>query len=304
MISPHQSIFFMIFLACQITIFVTISIVILWFHTTKQQRGKKMTYDYIIIGSGFGGSVSALRLAEKGYKVAVIEMGKHLTSNDFEHGCKSMRHFIWNPLLGFKGYFFQEIFKHLAIIGGVGVGGGSNVYGAVLLEPKDEFYSDSAWNYFGIDWKDELAEHYKTASRMLGIETNPNMGIQDEYLKQTAKKMGAESTFGPVPSGIYFGNPEEIQNDPYFKGEGPSRVGCHLCGKCMTGCPHGSKNTLDKNYLYFAQKHGAEIIADRKAENIIPLPNGGYKVELCCPHSKKKNTLQCQENMLSLPPAS
>ena len=247
-----------------------------------------MVYDYVIIGSGFGGSVAALRLAEKGYTVAILEMGKHLTSDDFDNGCKSVRNLIWQPAIGMKGYFLQEVFAHLAVIGGVGVGGGSNVYAAVLLEPKDDFYSDTSWSDLGVNWKDELAVHYETASLMLGVEKNPFFGTQDEYLKKTAESMGAGETFGPVPSGIYFGKSEIKKSDPYFDGQGPSRTGCHLCGKCMTGCPHGSKNSLDKNYLYLAQKKGVRILPGRKAENIIPLSGGGYTVRVCDPHSKRK----------------
>ncbi len=246
-----------------------------------------MNYDYVIIGSGFGGSVSALRLAEKGYKVAIVEQGKWMNSNDFENAAGSLKNLLWSPPMGMKGYFFQELFKHITIIGGVGVGGGSLVYAAVLLEPKDVFYNDPAWSHLGIDWKKELKGHYETASHMLGIEINPNFDIQDDYLKRTAEKMNVGSTFGSVPNGIYFGTPEKKKKDPYFGGEGPDRSGCYLCGECLTGCPHGSKNTLDKNYLYFAQKNGVEIITNRKAENIVPKENGKYIVELCDPHKSK-----------------
>ncbi|MBU3915763.1 GMC family oxidoreductase N-terminal domain-containing protein [bacterium] len=247
-----------------------------------------MNYDYLIIGSGFGGSVSALRLSEKGYKVAIVEQGKWMNSNDFENAGSGLKNLLWSPPMGMKGYFFQEFFKHITIIGGVGVGGGSLVYAAVLLKPKDAFYNDPAWSHLGVDWKNELKEYYETASHMLGIEINPNFGIQDDYLKRTAEKMNVGSTFGSVPNGIYFGTPEEKKKDPYFGGDGPDRSGCYLCGECLTGCPHGSKNTLDKNYLYFAQKNGVEILTDRKAENIVPKENGKYVVELCDPHKKKK----------------
>jgi cholesterol oxidase len=247
-----------------------------------------MHYDFIVIGSGFGGSISALRLAEKGYKTVVVEQGRWLNSNDFSNAKTSLKELLWVPQLGMKGYFFQEIFKHTSIVGGIGVGGGSNVYAAVLLEPHDSFYRDPAWSSLGIDWKNELIEHYETASRMLGVEKNPHHGTQDDYLKATAEKMGAGSTFGAVPSGIYFGTPEVKTKDPYFEGKGPDRSGCYLCGECLTGCPHGSKNTLDKNYLYFAQKKGVEILANRKAVNIVPLENGKYRIDLADPHQAKK----------------
>lgn len=247
-----------------------------------------MTYDYVIVGSGFGGSVSALRLSEKGYKVAVVEQGRWLNSNDYQKAGDSLKDLIWSPPFGLKGYFYQEIFKHITIVGGVGVGGGSNVYAAVLLEPKDAFFNDPAWSHLGIDWKGELVEHFKTASQMLGIQTNPCFDIQDEYLKKTAEKMNAASTFGAVPSGIFFGTPEKKSKDPYFEGNGPDREGCHLCGECLSGCPHGSKNSLDKNYLYFAQKNGVEIISNRKVVNLVPLQNRHYAIELTDPHRKRK----------------
>ena len=247
-----------------------------------------MIYDYVIIGSGFGGSVSALRLAEKGYRVAVVEQGKQVTPNDMEAAQDSMWKLLWMPPLGLRGYFSQDFFRHIAIVGGVGLGGGSNVYAAVLLEPRDDFYSDPAWKDLGHDWKKELAPHYRTASRMLGVAENPNFDLQDEYLRKTALAMAAGNTFGPTPNGIYFGTPEVMKPDPYFKGEGPSRAGCHLCGKCLTGCPHGSKNTLDRNYLYLAQRLGATVMTGRKAGSLIPLEGGGYEIELSDPFRSRR----------------
>ncbi len=239
-----------------------------------------MEFDFTIIGSGFGGSVSALRLSEKGYSVAVIEQGKRVTPADMEEASGSIRKLFWMPGFWMDGYFTQNFYKHLTVVGGVGVGGGSIVYAAVLLKPKKEFYADSSWSGLGIDWENELSPHYKTASKMLGLEKNPGLDLMDDYLKKTAEKMGVPETFGPTPNGIYFGRPEEMKEDPYFGGIGPSRAGCYLCGECLTGCRHGSKNSLDKNYLYLAERLGTAILSERKVTNIIPQKDGTYILKL------------------------
>jgi len=239
-----------------------------------------MVYDYAVIGSGFGGSVAALRLSEKGYKVAVIEQGGWVTAADMEEADNSVRHLNWLPALGMSGYCTQNFYKHVAIVGGSAVGGGSIVYAAVLLKPKDAFYIDPAWSNLGVDWQAELTPHYETAARMLGVTENPVTDIQDDYLRETARTMGSDATFGPTPNGIYFGTPEVRQADPYFDGLGPARAGCHLCGRCLTGCPHGSKNSLDRNYLYLAQRLGAEILPHRKVIGIVPEKEGGYRLNL------------------------
>ncbi|MBW1984820.1 MAG: GMC family oxidoreductase [Deltaproteobacteria bacterium] len=245
-----------------------------------------MDYDYAIIGSGFGGSVTALRLTEKGYKVVVLEQGNQVTPEDIEEGDNSINHLNWIPSLGFSGYFSQDFYRHVTLVRGIGVGGGSHVYAAVLLKPKDEFYNDPAWSNLGIDWEKELADHYDTASKIMGVTDNPVLDIQDDYLKKTAEKMGAGETFGPTPNGIYFGEPEVLKPDPFFNGEGPHRTGCHLCGRCLTGCPHGSKNTLDKNYLYLAQRMGTSILPFRKVTNILPQKTGGYVLQMKHPVKK------------------
>ncbi len=189
------------------------------------------------------------------------------------------------PGLGMKGIFTQRFFRHVNVAGGVGVGGGSLVYAAVLLEPKKAFYQDPAWAGMGIDWEKELNPHYQTATRMLGRVTCPIVHTQDEWLRQTAAAMGADASYGRVPLGIYFG-PQEDVLDPFFDGEGPARHGCILCGACMAGCPHNSKNTLDKNYLYLAEKKGAKILPRRKAVLIRPV-DGGYQVETVDPLDPK-----------------
>ena len=247
-----------------------------------------MNFDFIIIGSGFGGSVSALRLAEKGYKVAVIEQGRFITLADMEDASKSTKRLFWYPSLKLNGFFSQTVFKHLGIVGGVGVGGGSLVYAAVLLAPKGKFYKDPSWCNFGIDWEKDLSPHYEIASKMLGKTPNPSLDKMDDFLKQTAEKMGAGDTFGPTPMGIYFGTPEILKEDPFFNGKGPSRTGCHLCGECLTGCMHGAKNSLDKNYLYLAQKLGAVVFPERKVVNIIPKADGGYEIVMVHPLKKLK----------------
>jgi len=244
------------------------------------KRRKLMEFDFAVIGSGFGGSVSALRLAEKGYSVVVLEKGKWVTPPDMEDASKSLGKLIWNPALGMRGFFTYDFFRHVSIVGGVGVGGGSLVYAATTLRPKDAFYKDSAWSKLGIDWEKELKPHYDTASEMLGIVRNPVMDVMDGYLKEVAEKMGAGDTFGPTDTGIYFGTPEVLVDDPFFNGKGPSRSGCYLCGECLTGCKHGSKNTLDKNYLYLAQKYGATILPYREVTNIIPQQNGTYVLKV------------------------
>jgi cholesterol oxidase len=239
-----------------------------------------MDFDFLVIGSGFGGSVSALRLAEKGYRVAVVEQGRRIGPEDFEKGDRSLRRLLWMPSLGLRGYFYQRVLKDVGIFGGVGVGGGSLVYAAVLLKPRSGFYRDPAWAGLGLDWESELAPHYETAARMLGVTTNPYSDIMDAYLAQTAQAMGAEATYGPVPNGIYFGRPDQPHPDPFFNGQGPERHGCNLCGSCLIGCRNGAKNSLDKNYLYLAEKKGVRILPNRKATRITPLSQGGYRTDI------------------------
>jgi cholesterol oxidase len=244
-----------------------------------------LDYDVIVIGSGFGGSVSALRLSELGYRVAVLEQGRRFSDRDFLKTRESMRELFWLPGLGMKGPFTQRFFKHVNIVGGVGVGGGSLVYAAVLLEPKIDFYQDKAWSNLGIDWQAELKPHFQTASRMLGKMTCPTADLQDEWLQQTAERMGAGDRFGAVPLGIYFG-PENEVSDPFFDGHGPSRHGCTKCGACMSGCAENAKNSLDKNYLYLAEGKGARILPQRKA-TLIHQIEGGYSVETIDPLNSK-----------------
>lgn len=234
-------------------------------------------FDVIVVGSGFGGSVAALRLSEKGYRVAVLEMGRRVSRADIQKANRSPRHLFWMPALGLRGFFVQRFFRHVTIVGGVGVGGGSLVYAAVLLEPSAAFYRDPAWAHLGIDWQTELAPHYQTAARMLGRVTCPTFHAQDDTLRQTAAALGAGETFGPVPLGIYFGPANSP--DPFFGGAGPTRNGCISCGACLAGCAEGAKNTLDQNYLYLAERLGARILPERKVTLIRLTPDGGYALD-------------------------
>lgn len=254
-----------------------------------------MTYDYdaLIIGSGFGGSVAALRLSEKGYRVAVLEQGRRVTAADLARANESFQHLFWMPRLGLRGIFVQRFFQHVTIVGGVGVGGGSLVYAAVLLEPRPEAFAAPAWRQLGVDWAAELRPHYATAAAMLGRQTCPSLSTMDAALQQTAAAMDASASFGPVPLGIYFGQPGVSAPDPFFGGRGPARTGCRACGGCLAGCPHGAKNTLDQNYLYLAEQLGAVILPERQATLIRPLPEGGYAVEL-------KNPLDGQQRYAPL----
>jgi cholesterol oxidase len=249
-----------------------------------------MEYDVLVIGSGFGGSVAALRLSEKGYRVGVLEMGRRISQADIAAANRSLRSLFWLPAVGLKGFFTQRFLRHVTVVGGVGVGGGSLVYAAVLLEPKETFYQDPAWNDLGIDWQAELAPHYESAARMLGVTSCPIHDLQDDYLQQTAANLGVGGSFGPVPLGIHFGRSGVESADPYFDGQGPPRTGCTSCGTCLAGCEPGAKNSLDQNYLYLAEKLGAQILPLRKATLIRPI-GGGYEVELTHPLQRSHHYL-------------
>ncbi len=238
-------------------------------------------YDYIIIGSGFGGSVSALRLAEKGYKVLVIEKGKWYKSEDFARTNWNLPRIFWAPALRFFGILKMSFFRHITILSGVGVGGGSLVYANTLPVPKKEFFNSGSWKGLA-DWESELKPFYETARRMLGAAPNPRLEEGDRALEELARDIGRQGEFGATDVGVFFGAPGKTVPDPYFEGKGPDRAGCIFCGGCMNGCRHNAKNTLDKNYLYLAQQLGVEILAESEVVDVVPLgaPDGadGYTV--------------------------
>ncbi len=236
-----------------------------------------MDWDFVIIGSGFGGSVSALRLTEKGYRVLVLEKGRRLKAGDFPESNWSLRRFLWLPRLGFRGLFKMTFLEHVTALSGVGVGGGSLVYANTLPVPKDPFFQAPSWSRLA-DWKTELAGPYRTVQRMLGSIRNPKLTYPDQVVREVGRELGREDHFEPTEVAVYFGQPGETVPDPYFGGEGPGRTGCILCGGCMLGCNHGAKNTLDQNYLYLAEKLGLRIEPDTEATWVRPLAGGGYEV--------------------------
>jgi len=236
-------------------------------------------YDWIVIGSGFGGSVSALRLAEKGYRVLVLEKGRRFGPDDFPRSNWDLRRWMWMPGAGMKGFFQMSFFQHVTVLHGVGVGGGSLTYANTLPTPKAGFFRSPSWAHLA-DWQKELEGHYATARRMLGAAENPRLTRSDEILREIARDMGREDHFHRTEVGVFFGEPGVKVKDPYFGGKGPDRSGCTFCGGCMTGCRHGAKNTLDLNYLYLAERAGAQVVAETEVTAVRPRGEArGYVVE-------------------------
>ena len=237
-------------------------------------------YDWIIIGSGFGGSVSALRLAEKGYSVLVLEKGRRFTTRDFPRTNWDLRNYMWMPRLGMRGLFQMSFFEHVTVLHGVGVGGGSLGYANTLPTPPDSFFARDSWSHLA-DWKAELAPHYQTALRMLGAAKNPRETPHDRILRDIGRDIGREDTYAPARVAVYFGKPGRRVADPYFGGKGPERVGCTHCGACTTGCRVGAKNTLDRNYLHLAEALGTRVIAETEVTAVRPQTGGSprYVVE-------------------------
>lgn len=240
-----------------------------------QRNQSNETYDYVIIGSGFGGSVSAMRLIEKGYRVLVMERGKRYRTQDFPKTNWNVSKYLWAPALRCFGILQISPLRDVFVLHGSGVGGGSLGYANVLMKPEDKFFEYPSWKHL-VDWKSVLEPHYKTARRMLGVTHNPRSWPADEILEEIAQGLETEDTFHPTEVGVFFGqeNLSEGQEvgDPYFGGEGPPRNTCIHCGGCMVGCRYNAKNTLDKNYLYLAEKYGALIWPECEARDIQPLP--------------------------------
>src|SRR5437899_1418456 len=239
-------------------------------------------FDWLVIGSGFGGSVSALRLTEKGHSVGVLECGRRFTDAELPSSTRDLRRYFYNPMLGMKGIFRMTTFRDVAVVSGCGVGGGSLGYANTLYVPPKTFFEDLQWAGLE-DWERALEPHYEEARRMLGVVENPHEDHADQLLRELGEELGVGASYNKTPVGVFFGEPGKTVADPYFGGEGPDRTGCRLCGRCMVGCPHGAKNTLVKNYLYFAERGGAKVMPERTVIDVRPLGDGsgadGYEVE-------------------------
>jgi cholesterol oxidase len=240
-------------------------------------------YDFVIIGSGFGGSVSAMRLAEKGYSVLILERGKRFEDQDFPKSNWNIWKYLWLPAFRCFGDFEMTFMNGLLVLHGAGVGGGSLMYANVLMEPDDRLFNSPAWSHMA-DWKKELLPHYARARQMLGVTRNPRLFVSDDRLKEVAAELGHLDSFQPTDVGVFFGKPDQEGQtfpDPYFGGNGPERNACNFCGGCMVGCRYNAKNTLPKNYLYFAEKMGVQIKAEAKVRDIhpvsIPNPDAGTR---------------------------
>src|ERR1700722_3278680 len=239
-------------------------------------------FDWLVIGSGFGGSVSALRLSEKGHRVGVLECGQRFSDDQFPASTGDFRRYTWRPGLGMKGIFRLTIFRDVAVVSGCGVGGGSLGYANTLYVPPKAFFEDRQWSGM-LDWHETLAPHYAEAQRMLGVTQNPHDDPADQLLRELGEDLGVSDTYQKTPVGVFFGEPGKTVPDPFFGGEGPDRTGCRLWGRCMGGCPQGAKNTLVKNYLYLAERRGARVMPERTVIDVRPLGAGtgeeGYEVE-------------------------
>lgn len=238
--------------------------------------------DVAVIGSGFGGGVAALRHAEAGRSVVVLEQGRRLAPADLAAGGRRTRDLLWMPEIGLRGYFRQTVLRHVIIVHGVGVGGGSIVYAAVLLRPGASAWQAPGWTTSGLDWPGELAPHYDTAGQMLGIEGNPHVGAQDHWLAAAAEQLGVAETYRPTPQGIRFAD-------------------CVRCGACITGCPHGAKNSVDRTYLAAAEARGARIVPRAKAIRLARMVGGGWRIDLVDPlrRNAARSSLTAREVVLS-----
>lgn len=258
-------------------------------------------YDVLVVGSGFGGSVTALRATEKGHRVGVIEAGRRFDTSTLPSSSWQLRRFLWAPFLGMRGIQRITPLKDVAVLSGAGVGGGSLVYANTLYEPLAPFYTDPQWGHI-TDWRDELAPFYDQAKAMLGVDDVAADTPADGPIRDLAGRLGVSDTYRRTPVGVWFGNPGERVPDPYFGGEGPDKVGCTHCGACMVGCRVGAKNTLDRNYLYLAEKNGAEIHPDRQVVDLEPLTGGGWRVTTQRPGAwfrRRRRTFTSEKVVLS-----
>jgi len=251
-------------------------------------------YDVVVVGSGFGGSVAALRLTEKGYRVLVLEAGSRFADHQFAKTSWDLRRFLFFPRVGLRGIQRIDLLNNVLVMSGAGVGGGSLVYANTLYRPSDEFFNTGSWAPMR-DWKADLAPHYATAERMLGVVQNPYFSPADMVLRRAAERGGFADTFKATPVGVTFEVPADAPNgDPHFGGRGPARAACTNCGECMTGCRHGAKNTLVKNYLYFAELAGAQVLPDTTVDTIEQV-DGGYRLRLRAsgsrPGTRKSRTI-------------
>ncbi|WP_370500726.1 GMC oxidoreductase [Mycolicibacterium sp. jd] len=266
----------------------------------------KPDYDVLIIGSGFGGSVSALRLTEKGYRVGVLEAGRRYADDEFAKTSWNLRKFLWAPQFGMYGIQRIHLLRNVMILAGAGVGGGSLNYANTLYVPPEPFFNDPQWKDI-TDWRAELMSHYDQAQRMLGVVTNPTFTDADRIMKEVADDMGVGDTFVPTPVGVFFGpdgekTPGKTVPDPYFGGAGPARTGCIECGSCMTGCRYGAKNTLLKNYLGLAEKAGAHVHPLTMVTGFEQRPDGLWEVRTARTGSKlrrRRRTFTAQHLILA-----
>ena len=237
-----------------------------------------LDFDVLVIGSGFGGSVAALRLTEKGYTVGVLEAGRRFSDKDFPKTSWRINKFLFAPKLGLKGIQRIHALPDVLVLAGAGVGGGSLVYANTLYVPPQSYFDDKQWRHI-TDWKSELAPWYDQAQRVLGVAENPYFSPSDQAMKNVAEEMGVGDTFKMAPLGVYFGKGNGvIDKDPFFGGVGPDRAGCMQCGGCMTGCRHNAKNTLPKNYLGLAEKAGAKVFPEHTVTKIEERANGTWQI--------------------------
>jgi cholesterol oxidase len=246
-------------------------------------KHQSLDFDALVIGSGFGGSVTALRLTEKGYRVGVLEAGARFEDRDFATTSWDVKRYLFRPEVGCYGIQRIDALRDCLIVSGAGVGGGSLVYANTLYEPLPAFYTDPQWSHI-TDWKSELEPFYDQAKRMLGVVENPLRTPADDVMEQVAEEMGVKDTFHPTPVGVFFGGPDQPPgaevDDPFFGGAGPRRTTCIGCGECMSGCRHNAKNTLVKNYLYLAEQNGATVLPLTTVTRVAPRAGGGYDVHV------------------------